>query len=520
MALVRKIDSSDTDLRLAWETTTLGVLPTSPAPTWYPQEPNEYGDFGGEYTTVARRPITADAQLKKGVVTDENAPGQFQEDLTQTNLGEKIEAFLYATYRRKPETVATGTTTTQFNVTGVPNPGQDFLANDLLFASGFDATNNNGLFRATIDGSGGVITATGQGLTASSLQDGYVTMVGHQFASGGLAVEIVNGLPNLVVPSGGKDLTQLGLVPGEIIFIGDGSDAAFSFAIEANTTFARVQSIADDRIILDKAEFDMAADVGTGKTIRVFFGRVCKNEATKALIVRKTATIERQLGAPDDSAPTTYQAQYLTGSVANVCTISGDATDKVVVDYEFVCQRQVPVTAAEGLWAGDRPDVVEADAFSVSSDVREHGIHVVDPEDANPTPLFVFCQDMEISIDNGVTGNKAVSFLGSFDMSRGHITCMWNATAYFSTVESLLAVKNNRDVTVWSILAKANAGMAFDMPLVTVSSDFPDVPVDEAITLPIEATGAKGTKVHANYTHTFMSVFFDYLPDVAMPVQE
>jgi hypothetical protein len=63
MASVNKIDSNVTGLRYA-EEATIGNLPASGV-IWNELEPNEYGDFGGEYSLVARNPINAGRQRQK-----------------------------------------------------------------------------------------------------------------------------------------------------------------------------------------------------------------------------------------------------------------------------------------------------------------------------------------------------------------------------------------------------------------------------------------------------------------------
>jgi hypothetical protein len=510
MAQVFKIDSNVTGLRYQKELS-IGVAdPTNP---WVPLEPNSYADFGGSVTTVARNPINADRKRKKGVTTDLDASGGFNMDLTQINMQDIMQGFMFADLEPKAEFGGAGQVTT---VDGAAEEYEAasgltvFRIGDLVLADNFTNTANNGLKRAI------AVSATALGVFENLVAEtppaaATLVQVGFQFAAGDADIDASLAQPALTTTT--KDLTQLGLIPGEWIFIG-GDIAANQFDTAANNGFARVFSVATNRIVFDKTASTMVTEANVADTIQIFFGRRLRDR-TGSDIVRSTYQLERTLGAPDDALPAEIQAQYLEGSVANEFTINVPTAEKITIDMSFIAINDTQNDGPTALKAGARPDIVESDAFNTSSDVTTMKMHVYDSSDSNPSPLFAFIQELTITINNNASPNKAVGVLGAFEVTVGTFQVGGSLTAYFSDVAAVSAVRNNEDITMHLHLAKANAGISFDLPLITLGDGRPNVEQDQPITLPLSNEAATGAKIDPTLNHTLMIVFFDYLPSAA-----
>lgn len=511
MAAVSKIDSNSTGLRYAEEVTP-GVLPGTP--TWFPLEPNSYDDFGGEISTIARNPINDSRQRKKGVVTDLDAVGGFQTDLTQENMQDLLQGFFFASLRRKGEEIVTAVdidagNDDEYEVAETAG----FLVGSLIKGKNFSETANNAVNVVTavvVDTS--VEVADGQ-LAAEAVPpaDAQITVVGHQGASADLDIDATGSLPALT--STVLDFTTLGLIPGEWLFIG-GDNAANQFVTAANNGFKRIRSIAANRIEFDKSDLTMVDETGTGLSINLYFGRVLKNELG-SLITKRTYQLERSLGAPDDAFPAQIQSEYVTGAAPGEATFNMPTADKLTLGLSFLGQDAEQRDAVTGLKSGNRPGLVEADAFNTSSDFSRIRMATVQPGVEAPTALFAFLQDLTITVNNNLQSNKALGVLGSCGISSGTFQVGGSLTAYFADIASVQAVRNNADVTLDIIMVKANAGILIDLPLITLGNGKPNVEQDQPITLPLDMDAATAAKIDPTLDYTAMMVFFDALPNAA-----
>lgn len=502
-----KIDSNVTGLRYAWEEC-LKQLPASPV--WRALEPNSYADLGGNVTTVARNPISQNRSRKKGTVTDLDASGGFNQDLTQNNTFDLAQAFMFAAARQKATTTPINSDTPVV-ITGVAAADDTYDAaaglavfkpGDLVYATGFSVSANNGLKTVTAATAIGVTVSQALADEAAPPAGAALACVGYVGAAADLSITL-NGLLVRLTSAGAINFTTLGLIPGEWVFVG-GDAAGSHFA--NNVGFARISVITSAYLEFDKVTWTGAAEAGTGLSVQLYFGDVLRNESDPALIRRGTVQLERTLGQDADGV----MSEYLIGAVANELTINVAQADKVTIDMGFVACDVEQRTGLVGVKAGARPTLRATDAFNTSSDFRRIKLASVSELDGAVTPLFGFATDLSITVNNNVSPNKAVGTLGAFEVSAGTFEVGGEITAYFASIAAVQAVRNNADITFDMILVKNNAGMLADIPLLALGNGRLAVEQDQPITVPLETMAAE-----SKFGHTLLLQSFSYLPNRA-----
>lgn len=497
------------------EETSLKVLPGTPI--WYEGEPNSWSDFGGDYAMTTRAPITHDRQRRKGAVTDVEPSGGWNEDLTANNLPRLLQGFMFANAREKASTQPLNGT--QRAITGVTTASDQyaaaagltmFVAGHLLFASGFTNSGNNGLKRVTASATGTVTVAENLTDEASPPSAAKLQAVGFQFGSAEVALDV--SADNLKMTSSVKDLTTLGLSVGEFVIIG-GDSTAFRFADTGNGApfYARIKEIAATYLIFDKTTGVQVDDVGTGKTIRMFFpNRIIRNEEDCTLIKMKSYALERQIGC----GAGLVEAEYVLGSVPNELTINiptPGADAKVNFDLAFVGMAVDYRDATTGVYSGTRVSSLNEGFYGTSLNVYQNKLAVIDPATLNPTALVAYLTEATITVNNNVTGVKAIGSFGNAGTNVGMFDVGATTTGWWNSVSVPLAVRNSTDCTWHTILTKQNTAVVFDMPLVGLGNGRAAVEANAPVTIPLDVSAAKGA---AGYT--LMACFFPYVPTVAV----
>lgn len=521
MADVTHQESNAVGHRIAQEST-LGVLPGSPV--WYPQETNGFGDHGEELTLKARRPLNNTRRLGRGRVVDRNAVAGYSAELTPNSLCggvALIQGYLQSPLQNKDE--ITGITV----VDGVGNDfepaagGDDYVANDLLWAEGSSATANNGEHLVTGSPSATSIPVTSS-LTTTAGDDVTVRRMGFQFATGDAEIDASGTLPQLTTTT--KDMTAFDISPGEWFFLG-GDVAAYQFNTAANNGFKRALLVAANAITIDKSFTTMVTDAGTGKTIRIYLpDRVAWDQSDPANRVKYSYQHERSLGAPDDSLPAEIQGDYMEGSVANEIQFNVPDADFVTCDLSFVSMVGGEVTGAVGLKSGTRPAVTTEDPFDTQSSFKRIKLSVIDPTDENPNGLLarsnqLLLSDMTLNIKNGAKVLKSPGVAGGFAVNTGPLEISGSITGFFADIAAVTAIKNNSDVTLdWHLVTGgtgAKKGIVCDIPIAGLGGGKMNIQQDEPITIPLDMMGANGTLYDATFDHTIKFCFFSKLPDLA-----
>lgn len=536
---VSKQNSNDSSLHVA-EEDCLKQLPGHPdgpnpsgEPTWYEMEPNEYSDFGQEVTTAARAPLKANRSNLKGSPTDIDASGGWNMDVTKTNMSRLMQGFMFANMRELPNntpmnepfrvnyTVGLNTVTYDAFPAGTASqimqqPGSIFVM------SGNSNPVNNGVFIVE-DADMGTRTMTMLASTPTVAEPpntvGTIRTVGLSNVGFNKSFEltVVGGQLHMV----GADqsampgsLWWLGVRAGTWVYLG-GDQAVHRMG--GNVGYARValdwnpNNNPDD---LNRVRFDLTTftpenhTVGENDPVQIYLASSIANGRTADEIRRRSYTIRRGLGYDADGE----QAEYLIGAVPNEFTLNVSGQSLLNADLTFVAVEYDTKDGANSEMPGTIVPARSEAAYNTSSNVFAVKLYVYDKTTSKPSALFGYLEEGTITINNGVTPDKAVGVMGAFDTSQGNFTVGGELTAYFTTVAAAAAIRNNADVGLYNIFASDNAGFVADIPLLTLGGGRINVVKDEAIKIPLTVNGAQAASLE-----TLSFSYFAYLPDSAMP---
>lgn len=514
------ISSNATGLSIAEETTPK-VLPAGAK--FYEMEPNSFGGFGADYGRTARRPIRANRSRSKGSITSLDAGGDFNTDVcVADHLDRILQGFVFADIREAPSNLPiNGTPYAVSSIgagsgvyTGAAGIGaaSGIKAGHIVLVTGAAEAVNNGRFDVSAVASTTVTTSNAASLAEAAPPAGVrIEAVGVKFASADVVLSLPAGSGRLRATCTAGDFTTWGRTVGEWVFLG--SDVVGE-QLGANVGYARIAAISAKVMDFDKTTFTAAAHAGTAKVFTMFFGNTLRNETDVALIKTRSYTLQRSLG--NDGVG--IQSEDLIGSFANELTINSPLEDKLNIDIAYVSLDHLTRTGTDGLLSAQNgasivPVLSGMAAYNTAKDVFRQKVAILDPTTLNPTALFGYIEEYDLSINNNVTINKAQGSFG-FGGNVGGFDVTGSLTAYFGSVAAVQAIRNNADVTFDAIYAARNTAFILDLPLISFEGGQLDVESDTPIKLPVDTEATEGP----NGGHALLLTFLPYVPTVGMPV--
>ena len=387
-------DTSRVALRLV-EETSWGELPDLPMRAL--RAKSQSLDFTLRH--VASEEFRADRQVADVARVDAGAAGSIGMELSYGAPDPLFEAGLFGRFQSAARLTGAAATTT--SAYGVAAGGLAFAAGHLLRGSGFAEAGNNGLHRVA-SATGTAVTVAGTPLTAAASAPAQaIRAVGFEGAAGDIAAA-AGGLE-----SSELDFTTLGLLVGQWLAIG-GAASGTRFAAAANNGWARVAGIAAHALALDHLPEDWAADAGTGRTIRVFFGDVlrCGVEEISHAIEREHGDIGQVL--------------LFRGQMVRLLRLTL-ATGRIL-EASFDLVGRDALRGGAGFGSGEPVPAGTAPAMNAVGDV------VLVREGGGGAGII---RQMTVELDNNLREVKAVGTLGNVAIGVGDAAVGGSLEAYF-----------------------------------------------------------------------------------------
>lgn len=503
-------DSSVATVALAEEQTPKN-LPGSPS--WFNYRATAFGAFGLGVDTVQEETFNEGRQAQEQIAVGISSQANFTIN-PRVDFKRHMQGMVYANaseqFALKPLN-GTQTNLTSIALSGVYNgtwANNTFTVGNLVLVSGNTESANNGFGRVTAQGANNVTIAGPTTVVESSPSAAAnILVVGHRFAADDVAYTLSGGRMRLA--STANAFAGFVLPVGSWIFIG-GTPSANRFA--SGYGYGRVRSKTNGLIILDDVAWTggtIADDTGSGKSIELYFGTSNINQNTRTNIICRSYTVERALGQDTNGT----QHEYAIGQFMNTLTFGVPTKQIHSAEIGMVGLDYDTRTGLEGPLSGTHTTLGTADQpFDTSGALFRGKMAILDDSTVEPTDLFAFFSEANITINNNVSVVEAVGEQGGIDVSLGLFNAAGEFTAYFRDVNALDAIRNSRRVGLNLILAQHNRGVIYDIPLVGISTEGLSLTLNEPITIPLSAAGAENPQ-----GYTFAHITFDYLPDIAMP---
>lgn len=458
------------------------------SPEWHQLLPTEISGVEAKTSTAIHDTIDPSNQYEAGSVVDLEAQPKLAAGFTYQAASYLLPAAMRTQWTGPVSLDATATRPTSATSVHFVHPAiaSALPVNTLVRVSGAAATGNNGT--KVVSGSPTTTnTPTSGGLTAETFtgpQNVTLEVCGFQFASGDLTLTVSGSTITLGTTI--KDLTELGLVAGQSIFIGDSSAAAYSFATAACNGPARVLTISANAITLDSTHTTFVTDAGTSKTIRLFFGQSCRVvPITSANYVESFFQIET--GVENLGAANATRYLYGENAAINMLTIAAPSKALVTIAADMIASDATD-TDTQRTNASTPTQPKRTIAYNTTTDISGRVFL-----SADGAALTGYIQAATVTIDDQINTNPAHGVLGSAVTTFSKVKVKVALTAFLTESGGISACRNNYEVKANLWLRNADGAIVLDVPSARMKISAVNFPRNQVVTIDFEIEANKDT---------------------------
>lgn len=467
-------------------------------------------------TTETSNEIDSSRQVKDLILTGYDAAGDIVTEYSIENLDPILEGALANTWLRTPEvyngpgweyaatatrisgvTFATSTATfttaasSVLNGSAINATGAAFKVGMLVRATGFSTAANIGLFPVTAS-TATTVAVTGGAAEASPPVGARLKVVGAQGASGDITAVTAGG--NALVTTT-LDWTTMGLIVGQWVKISS-EGGNYSFATSGCNVYARISAISATRLSFDVVTgSSWAADTGTSKTIRVYWGDTIRNGVTPASYrIEKSYVLDAG-----------QRYAYYRGMQVGTIAVSAETRAVVTATVSWTGSDSTPMspTRDSGAVTLASPAGTVLDSSNSVPLLLEAGTTLASPN---------YVSSFSFTLENNLRAQSAVGTAGAVGIGMGRSVFTGNLNTYFGDETILTKLINNTASSVTITLRDQATFKSdlWDVPRLKYSSGTPETTgVDTDIFSNLAFQGLRD--VLNNRDYTVMLNHFDYV---------
>lgn len=458
--------------------TSLGVLPGSPV--WSGIEPNaNISKWGADIKITPRDPISRLRQRRKGEVTDLDSDVELEADVTMDSIQDLANGLYMsawkgaAVWQGKDGTAPTAITATAITV---PTLGVTLPQNALVYLRGFLLAANQGI---KVVGAGS--TATNIVITGGAVEtppaNASVEYCGFQLTAADGQLDASGNFTCATL-----NLTTLPLNVGQYVCVGDSSSATFYFAsgvpaTGANYGLSRVDVIAAGKLTLSRRSGTgtWTVDTGTGKTIRLLFGRWIRNVASDHADAL-TPSYQFEIVYKDLGGAGVDFYEYPLGNWVDKLEINIPLTNKATLKYGLMGTNTLAPTASRATNAAAGRTPTRTAELATVGDVAR--LRLMNTDESGLTTDF---KSIKIALNNNVTREKVIGTLGAKYMAAGNFEVDVDAECLFTNFDVIVAMLANRTAAIDYCLKNADGGFVMDLPALMLGGNKKTFPKNESV---------------------------------------